>query len=142
MSNPNTKLIIKSKIWKNDSADLIDYLNVETKNFKFKVSNSGVLRKQDKKIYFESGENLDKTEFDLVRVQKNESTGRYLINCGAWSKNLLELSEQTGAYMVYRGLTLKDLNKDPETRFYKLNQGQRELIKMFIFNIINIDIEF
>ena len=141
MSNPNTKLIIKSKIWKNDSADLIDYLNVETKNFKIKVSNSGVLRKQDKKIYFESGENLDKTEFDLVRVQKNESTGRYLINCGAWSKNLLELSEQTGAYMVYRGLTLKDLNKDPETRFYKLNQGDIFKIGKVYLKVLEIHLK-
>jgi len=58
MSNPNTKLIIKSKVWKNDTADLIDYLNVETKNYKIKVGNSGVLRKKDKKIIFELGENL------------------------------------------------------------------------------------
>ena len=123
MSNPNTKLIIKSKVWKNDISDLIDYLNVETKNYKMKVSNSGVLRKQDKKIYFVLGENLEKTEYDLVRVIKNENTGRYLINCGTWSKNLLELSEQTGAYMVYKGLSLKDLSKDPECRFYKLSQG-------------------
>ena len=58
MSNPNTKLIIKSKVWKNDTADLIDYLNVETKNCRIKVGNSGVLRKKDKKIIFELGENL------------------------------------------------------------------------------------
>ena len=73
MSNPNIKLIIKSKVWKNDTADLIDYLNVETKNYKIKVGNSGVLRKKDKKIIFELGENLKKTEYDLVKVQKNEN---------------------------------------------------------------------
>ena len=123
MSNPNTKLIIKSKVWENDNADLIDYLNIYTKNYKIKVGKSGVLRKQDKKIFFELGENLAKTEFDLVKIKKNENTGRYLINCGTWSKNLTELAEQSGAFMVYRGLTLKDLNKDPESRFYKLSQG-------------------
>ena len=123
MSNPNTKLIIKSKVWENDNADLIDYLNMDTKNYKIKVGKSGVLRKQDKKIVFELGENLTKTEFDLVKIKKDENTGRYLINCGTWSKNLSELAEQSGAFMVYRGLSLKDLNKDPESRFYKLSQG-------------------
>ena len=140
MSNPNTKLIIKSKVWKNDTADLIDYLNVETKNYKIKVGNSGVLRKKDKKIIFELGENLQKTEYDLVKVQKNEN-GRYLINCGTWSKNLLELSEQTGAFMVYRGLTLKDLNKAPECRFYKLSQGDIFKISKVYLKVLEIHLK-
>ena len=140
MSNQDTKLIIKSKVWKNDTADLIDYLNVETKNYKIKVGNSGVLRKKDKKIIFELGENLQKTEYDLVKVQKNEN-GRYLINCGTWSKNLLELSEQIGAFMVYRGLTLKDLNKDPESRFYKLSQGDIFKIGKVYLKVLEIHLK-
>jgi len=53
----------------------------------------------------------------------------------------LELSEQTGAFMVYRGLTLKDLNKDPECRFYKLSQGDIFKIGKVYLKVLEIHLK-
>ena len=128
MSNPDANLLIKTKVWKKDNVELIDYLNMDTINTFFRVNGSGVLRKQNKTVSFHPGDNLEKTDMDLVKIQKNNNTGRYSISCGTWSKNLEEVVDQQGIFMVYRGLTLKDLNKVKTFRYYKLSQG--DIIKL------------
>ena len=138
MSISKAELIIKAKISKNETIELIDYLNMNTKNYMIKINNSGVLRQQDLNISFKYGENLLKTENDLVKIIKNENTGRYIINAGIWPKNLSELVEQKGAFMVYRGLTLKDLNENIESRFYKLSQGDIFKIGRMYLKVLEI----
>ena len=128
MSNPDANLLIKTKVWKKDNVELIDYLNRDTINTFFRVNGSGVLRKQNKTVSFHPGDNLEKTDMDLVKIQKNNNTWRYSISCGTWSKNLEEVVDQQGIFMVYRGLTLKDLNKVKTFRYYKLSQG--DIIKL------------
>ena len=127
MSNPDAELLIKSKVWKKDNVELIDYLNRDTINSFYRVNSSGVIRKVNKIVSFHQGDNLPKTENDLIKIQRN-NTGRYLVNCGTWSKNLEELVDQQGIFLVYRGLTLKDLNRVKTFRYYKLSQG--DIIKL------------
>ena len=131
MSNPDIELLIKTKISKKDNVELIDYLSIDkvnSFNTYFRVNNSGVLRKQNKTVFFQPGNNLQKSEMDLVKIQKNNNSGRYLINCGTWAKKLEDLVEQQGVFLVYRGLTIKDLNRDSHFRYYKLSQG--DIIKL------------
>ena len=129
MSNTDALLKIKSRVWKKDNVELIDYLNDDTFKNLFVVNSSGVLRKNpDKKVSFHEGDNLPKTAIDLVKIQRSNNTGRYSINCGTWPKNLDELVDQQGIFMVYRGLTLKDLNRAKSYRYYKLSQG--DIIKL------------
>ena len=137
MSNPKAELIIKSKVWKKDNVELIDYLNSDTINYTRKINTSGVLRKINKDVEFEPGENIAKTEFDLVKIVKN-NTGRYLIDCGIWPKNLSELVDKQGVFLVYRGLTIKDLNKIKKDRYYKLSQGDIIKIGRMYLKVIEI----
>ena len=110
--NINSELIIKSKVWKKDTFELIDYLSDETIKTKIKINSSGVLSKNDKIISFTQGEDIPKSPFNLLTIKKIYSTGKFIINCGDWSKDLYKLIEQQGAFLVYRGLTIKELNKN------------------------------
>ena len=144
MSNPDAELLIKTKVSKKDNVELIDYLSIDKINSfhtYFRVNNSGVLRKQNKTIFFQPGINLPKTEMDLVKIQRNNNSGRYLINCGTWSKNLEELVDQQGVFMVFRGLTLKDLNRVRTNRIYKLSQGDIIKLGRMYLKVLEINIK-
>ena len=61
MSNPDIELLIKTKISKKDNVELIDYLSIDkvnSFNTYFRVNKSGVLRKQNKTVFFQPGNNL------------------------------------------------------------------------------------
>ena len=144
MSNLDAELLIKTKVSKKDNVELIDYLSIDKINSfhtYFRVNNSGVLRKQNKTIFFQQGINLPKTEMDLVKIQRNNNSGRYLINCGTWSKNLEELVDQQGVFMVFRGLTLKDLNRVRTNRIYKLSQGDIIKLGRMYLKVLEINIK-
>ena len=140
MSNPDAELIIKSRVWKKDNVELIDYLNSDTINYLMRVNTSGVLRKINKDVEFEPGENIEKTEFDLVKIKKS-NIGRYIINCGTWPKNLSELVDKQGIFLVYRGLTIKDLNKIKKDRYYKLSQGDIIKIGRMYLKVLEIHLK-
>ena len=127
MSNPNDELIIKSTLWARENQELIDYLNVSFTNIYMRVNTSGTIRRENNDIKYIVGENLPKTDIDLVKVQKKRD-GKYVINCGTWPKDLAKLSKEQATYIVYTGLTLKDLNKIKRRRYYKLSQG--DIIKL------------
>jgi len=141
MSNPDANLLIKTKVWKKDNVELVDYLNMDTINSFFRINSSGVLRKLNKAVTFHSGDNLEKTEADLIKIQKNNNTGRYSIDCGTWSKNLEEVVDQQGIFMVYRGLTLKDLNKVKTFRYYKLSQGDIIKLGRIYLKVLEINVK-
>ena len=77
---------------------------------------------------FNPGENLPKTEKDLIQINKNNITGKYSINCGTWSKNLEKLVDETGIFMLYKGSMDQDLNGIKGNHCYKLSQG--DIIKL------------
>ena len=124
----NAELIIKTKIWQKESIELIDYLNFDTIDNRFQINKSGVIRRNNHEVTFNPGENLPKTEKDLIQINKNNITGKYSINCGTWSKNLEKLVDETGIFMLYKGSMDQDLNGIRGNHCYKLSQG--DIIKL------------
>ena len=123
-----TELIIKTKIWHKESIELLDYLNFDTIDNKFQINTSGVIRRDSQEVSFFPGENLHKTDKDLITINKNNITGKYSINCGVWSKNLEKLVDETGVFMLYKGSLEQDLNSERGNHCYKLSQG--DIIKL------------
>ena len=81
---------------------------------------------------------MPQTHSDLLKIKKNEEIGKYIINCGIWSKDLSKLIEEQGAFLVYRGLTIKELNKNYNYRYYKLSQGDIFKIGRIYFKVLDI----
>ena len=77
---------------------------------------------------FHPGENLPKTDKDLIQITKNNSTGRYMINCGTWSKNLEKLVDEVGVFMIYKGSIMREIHNLRGKYTYKLSQG--DIIKL------------
>ena len=128
MTNSNGELLIKTKIWLRESIELIDYQNNETIENLFGVNSSGVVCRDGQSVYIQEGDNLPQTNKDLIKFEKNSSTGKYSINCGTWSKDLIKLVEETGIFMVYKGSLIKDYHDMKSKHYYKLSQG--DIIKL------------
>ena len=138
MKKMNSELNIKCTIWEKETFELIDYYNNNTIKTKMKVNSSGILSRTNKQITFTPGENLEATPSDLISIQKNEKDGRFIIDCGKWSKELDKLVEEQGAFIVYRGLSFKELNNNISNRYYKLSQGDIIKIGRIYFKILDI----
>ena len=134
----NSDLIIKTKINKNESLEFIDYLNSEIIEKKIKINSSGVLCRKGTNISFNQGDNLPKSPFDLLTIEKNSEIGKYIINCGNWSKDLNQLVEEQGAFIVYRGLSLKEYSSNFNYRYYKLSQGDIFKLGNIYFKVLDI----
>ena len=137
----DSELLITTKIWKKETFELLDYLSDDLIKTKIKVNSSGVLSRKDKEISFIQGENLHASPSDLLTIKKDNSLGKYVINCGNWSKDLSKLIDQKGAYLVYRGLSLKELNKNFTYRYYKLSQGDIFKIGRVYFKVLDIHLK-
>jgi hypothetical protein len=137
----NSELLITTKVWKKETFELVDYLSDDLIKSRIKVNSSGVLSRKDKDISFTQGENLHASPSDLLTIKKDNSLGKYIINCGNWSKDLRKLTEQKGAYLVYRGLSLKEINKNFSYRYYKLSQGDIFKIGRVYFKVLDIHLK-
>ena len=137
----NSELLITTKIWKRENFELIDYLSDDFIKTKIKINSSGVLSRKDKDISFTQGENLQTSPSDLLTIKKDNSLGKYIINCGNWSKDLRKLTDQKGAYFIYRGLSLKEINKNFSYRYYKLSQGDIFKIGRVYFKVLDIHLK-
>ena len=134
----NSELMIKATIWEKENFELIDYLNNVTTETKITINSSGVLCRNKKKISFTEGEDVPPSTYDLVRVHKNLDMKKYVIKCGEWSKDLSKLLDEQGAFFVYNGLSLKELNKNYIYRYYKLSQGDIFKIGRLYFKVLDI----
>ena len=134
----NSELSVSCTIWDKEVYELIDYYNTNMTKTKLSVNSSGVLSRQEKEITFTPGENLEKKENDLLRIKKNEETGKYSVDCGTWSKDLNKLIDEDGAYIVYRGLSLKEEENTYSSRYYKLSQGEIFKIGRIYFKVLDI----
>jgi len=138
----NFQLNIKSIIWKKEIYDLLDYYSNETIKTKIKINSSGVLSKVNNQIIYTPGENLEKSPSNLLTIIKNESIGKYLIDCGTWSKNLDQLAEENGAFLVYRGISSSNKNNNKiSENYYKLSQGDIFRIGRIYFKVLDINIK-
>ena len=84
------------------------------------INLSGVLGRDKRRIYYSPGEDQSETDSDLLIIHKNIENGKYIINYGNWPKDLNKLIEQQGAFLVYRGIKIKELSKNYNYRYYKL----------------------
>ena len=137
----NSELSIKCTIWERETFELIDYYSKETIDTRFKVNTSGVISRNNKQISFIPGESNPEASSDLIRIRKNESDGRFIIDCGEWSKDLAQLVDEQGAFMVYRGISIKQLNNNLNNRYYKLSQGDIIKIGRIYFKVLDIHLK-
>ena len=141
-NNPNSlpvsELTITCKIWDKEVYELVDYYNTKNTKTRITINSSGTLSREDKKVYFTPGENQERGESDLLIVNKDAETGKYSVNCGTWSKDLNKLIDQDAAFIVYRGVSLKDDKNNYSSRYYKLNQGDIIKIGRIYFKILDI----
>jgi pSer/pThr/pTyr-binding forkhead associated (FHA) protein len=137
----DSELNIKCTIWERETYELIDYYSKETIDTRMKVNSSGVISRNNKQISFIPGENNPESSQDLIRISKNESDGRFIIDCGEWSKDLAQLIDEQGAFMVYRGISLKQLSNNLSNRYYKLSQGDIIKIGRIYFKVLDIHLK-
>ena len=137
----NSELSIKCTIWERETFELIDYYSKETIDTRFKVNSSGVISRNNKQISFIPGESNPEASSDLIRIRKNESDGRFIIDCGEWSKDLAQLVDEQGAFMVYRDISIKQLNNNLNNRYYKLSQGDIIKIGRIYFKVLDIHLK-
>ena len=142
MTNSNNgELLIKTKIWLRESIELIDYQNTETIDNLFETKNSGVICRDGQLTFLQEGENILQTEKDLIKFQKNNLTGKYIVNCGSWAKDLKKLVEETGVFMVYKGSIIKDYNDMKGKHYYKLSQGDIIKLGRIYLKVLDINIK-
>ena len=101
----NSELLIKGKIWNNDSLELVDFSNYDTEKTEIRVQSSGTLSRIDKTITFTKGKNVGKTPFELLSINRNESNGSY---------RCIPFGKLTAAYNTYqssRKTTLFDIGE-------------------------------
>ena len=73
----NSELDVSCKIWDKEVYELVDYYNTNNTKTKFKVNSSGVLTRENKKVYFTPEENPVKSDTDLLIIKKDETNGKY-----------------------------------------------------------------
>ena len=127
-TNKDCDLILTTKVWDIDKHHLLDYNCKNTIKKKFIINTSGIVSRINKEIIFSNENEKPKKEKNqiLLKIIKNEEN-KYNINCGNWSKDLISLSNQTGAFMIYKSDFFKE-EKSIKNKFYKLSQG--DIIKL------------
>ena len=139
-NNKNDELNITCKIWEKEVFQLVDYYNPQFTKTKLQINSSGVLYREENKVHFIQDESQEKTNDKLLSIKKNESSGEYSVNCGTWSKDLANLIDENAAFIVYRGISLKDNKNTFSHRYYKLNPGDIMKIGRIYFKVLDIHV--
>ena len=137
----NSEIIIKAKIWEKDDFSLIDFSDKEFKTKKMKINSSGVLYRNQKAISFSQGENHPQSPNDLLRIHKNIQIGKYVVNCGNYSKDLNKLIEEKAAFLVYRGFYINNSNNKDVCQYHRLFQGDIFKIGRIYFKVLDIHLK-
>ena len=132
-------LILRSKIWPNESTQAINYKEKNFKKQKISIESSGIIFRQKDKVYFKKTE-----ESNLTSISKQQDN-KFIINCGNWSKDITKLIDENAAYLLYKGLTIENLLKEKQ-KYYVLNQGDiiklgKIYLKLLHINLNNRDNE-
>ena len=136
----NAELNITTKIWDKELYQLVDYYNPECIKTKLNINSSGVLYRDENKVYFTQNENPENTKDKLLTIKKNELNGEFSVDCGYWPKDLANLIEENAAFIVYRGISFKDNKNTYSHRYYKINPGDIIKIGRIYFKVLEIHI--
>ena len=133
----NSQLILKTKIWENETLNLINYSNSEAKITKMKINTSGILSRNGKTLLFTEGEYQPESPDDLLSIKQNTQKGKYIIKFRNYSKDLNELVEEQGAFLVYRGFYSQKF-VDSNCKYHKLHQGDIFKLGKIYFKVLDI----
>ena len=136
-----TSLIIKSKIWNHSNNPIINYKDKKFTKQKMTIEKSGIISLKKDNLIFRQTDNLDNSgnssqdtnymnesrNTELISIQKRENDSNFYVNCGDWSKDLMQLIDQSAVYFLYKGLTIENFLKEKQ-KYYVLNQG--DIIKL------------
>ena len=134
----NSELIIKTKIWKKENFELVDYLSDDIIINKITINSSGVLCRNNKDTYFTPGDNITESPFNLLRINKNLEIGKYVIDCGNCPKDLSKLVDEQRIFFVYKGFSFHELSKNYSYKYYKLSQGDILKVGRMYFKVLDI----
>ena len=143
-------LLIKAKFWNKSNNVIIDYSD---KNFtlqKKEIVKSGTLYSKGNKLSFKpigslntSNNSNEKTDYmnnydeiKLVSIEKKEDSN-FVVDCGDWSKDILELIDQNATYFLYKGSTIENFMKDKH-RYHILSQGDIIKIGKIYLKVLHI----
>ena len=143
-------LIIQSKFWHKSNNIVIDYSDKGYIKQKKEVNSSGTLYRKGDKLAFKlvgalnttdnSNENTnymnDGRLIKLVDIEKKDGNN-YTIDCGDWSKDLVELLDQSATYFLYKGSTIENFMKDKH-RYHVLSQGDIIKIGKIYLKVLHI----
>ena len=143
-------LIIQSKFWHKSNNIVIDYSDKSFIKQRKEINTSGTLYRKGDKLAFKlvgalnttdnSNENTnymnDGRLIKLVDIEKKDGNN-YTIDCGDWSKDLVELIEQSATYFLYKGSTIENFMKDKH-RYHILSQGDIVKIGKIYLKVLHI----
>ena len=136
----NSELVIKGKIWNNDSLELVDFSNYDTEKTEIRVQSSRTLTRIDKTITFTKGKNIGKTPFELFSINRNESNGFFYINCGKPPKELIKVVDNNSTFIVFKGNKYKNIDNLFQ-KYYKLSQGDIFKLGRIYLKVLDINLE-
>ena len=136
----NSELLIKGKIWNNETLELIDYNNYEYQKTEIKVKSSGILSRVDKSLTFTKGKNILKTPFELLSIYHNDENGYFYLNSPRPPKELIKVVEGHSIFMVYKGNRYRNLDNLYQ-QYYKLSQGDIIKLGRIYLKVLDIQVE-
>ena len=147
-------LIIKSKFWNKSNNIIIDYSSKEFTKHKKVVKESGTIFRRANKLVFKPTGSLNTSEnnsndntnyinearlISLVSIEKKEGNN-FIIDCGDWSKDLIEVMDQKATYFLYKGTTIDNFMKDKH-RYHILAQGDIIKLGKIYLKVLHIKIK-
>ena len=143
-------LLIKAKFWNKSNNIIIDYSDKAFTIQKKELFKSGTLYRKGNKLSFKQTGILNTTnnsnektdymnnyhEIKLISVEKKGDTN-YIVDCGEWSKDIIELIDQSATYFLYKGSTIENFMKDKH-RYHILSQGDIIKIGKIYLKVLHI----
>ena len=143
-------LIIKSRFYNNSNSATIDYSEKNFTRQKKEIRESGTLYRKGNKLTFKSSGALNTTDnsnentnyfnnqrlINLISIEKKDGNN-FEIDCGNWSKDILELLDQDATFFLYKGSTIENFMKDKH-RYHVLSQGDILKIGKIYLKVLHI----
>ena len=143
-------LIIKSKFYNKSNNVVIDYSEKNFVRQQKEIKDSGTLCRKGDKLSFKivgalntSNNSNENTNYmnenrlvDLISIEKKDGPN-FDIDCGEWSKDIIELLDQNATYFLYKGSTIENFMKDKH-RYHVLTQGDIIKIGKIYLKVLHI----